>query len=148
MSAERPPPERRFKRWALVGLLVATACIGNLDDDAVGVTSTRYMDELCAKQSYALLGNAVRTTGLTSDTCGFVLGPGAGSVSFQIDLTEGFDSYQVLALVTRRDHTGWEAIGSSTPGAASGTFSVSTDSERIQVVDVRVRGVYSSANCD
>jgi hypothetical protein len=114
------------------------------------------MDELCATQAYTLQGNAVRTSGITSDTCGFVLGPGAGSVAFDMSAQADFQSYEVSALVTRRGHTAWETLGGAdSPGsdysggkASAGTYTVSTDAEQLEVVDVRVRGVFSSANCD
>jgi len=156
MSAECRRPARWFKRWALLTFLVATACIGNLDDDSVGITSPRYMDELCATQAYKLQGNAVRTSGITSDSCGFVLGPGTGSVSFDLNTPADFASYEVSALITRHGHTAWETLGGANPPgsdysggtASTGTYTVSTDAERIEVVDVRVRGVFSPANCD
>ncbi len=143
MSADGVRPARSFKRWALVAVLAATACLGNLDEASVGVTSPRYLDELCAADEYTLAGNAVRTTGITSDSCGFVLGPGAGSVSFDISGEQGgFESYEVSALVRRDGHTAWETLG------GAGPYGVSSDSERIEVLDVRLRGVFSSTGCD
>jgi hypothetical protein len=147
MSTERSGAARRFKRWALLAFLTATACIGNLDDDSVGVTSPRYLDELCASQAYTLRGNALRTSGLTSDSCGFVLGPGAGSVEFDVAAEANFASYEVSALITRNGRTAWETLG-ATDTPTTGVYTVSTVSERLEVVDVRLRGVLASANCD
>lgn len=157
MSAERVRSARWFKRWALFALFMATACMVNLgDDDTVAETSPRYIDELCSTQAYTLQGNAVRTSGITSDTCGFVLGPGPGSVTFDITPESEFDSYAVSALVTRNGHTAWETIGSNSPPSSigaevppnSGGETVSTDADEVFVLDVRLRGVYSPANCD
>ncbi|HTQ07893.1 MAG TPA: hypothetical protein VMI54_28770 [Polyangiaceae bacterium] len=144
MPAERAA--RNPRRRALFALVLATACVSGPEDE-VGVTAPRYLDQLCANDAYQLQGSAVRTTGITDDSCGFVLGPGAGSISFDITIPAAFDSYDVSALVTERGKTSWVSLASGvTPagygGAAGiGSFTLTTDGDEKEVSDVRVRGV-------
>ncbi len=100
------------------------------------------MDQLCADNAYELQGDAVRTTGITDDSCGFVLGPGSGSITFDLTLPGDFDTYQVSALVTSHGSTSWVPLTS----AGSASFTLSTAGEEMEVSDVRVHGE-SSTDC-
>jgi hypothetical protein len=67
--------------------LLALACgacldLGSATDGStIDVTAPRLLDQICARNEYALEGSAFRTRGLAPDACGFELGPAAGSVT-------------------------------------------------------------------
>jgi len=78
--------------------LSSSACIGfeELEADSGARSPGRWMDMLCIANAYELEGAAARTTGLTADSCGFVLGPGFGRVTFWVERESLSDSFHAL----------------------------------------------------
>ena len=74
--------------WKLPGLILFGALL------ACGVPSPeRLLDEACRDQQCATSGSARQTTGVTSDSIGFEIGPGPGSVNIMIPrLSSNFGS--------------------------------------------------------
>jgi hypothetical protein len=52
-------------------------------------TPERLLDEACRDQQCATSGSARQTTGVTSDSIGFEIGPGPGSVNVMVPLLPG-----------------------------------------------------------
>lgn len=142
---------------AVVGL--CSACLSSPSED---LTTTRYIDTICATDRYLLEGSARRTTGLTEDACGFVIGPDAGKITFEIpefDLhPQGNETTEVSVLVrsTADDSMGWLPLSVDTQAAASMTsstsstyYSFTSTGTEVEIIDVRIHASPNDfANCD
>ncbi len=152
--------ERRKRRRVLLVLVgVCSACLNQPSD---ALTTTRYIDTICSLDHYSLQGSARRTTGLTDDACGFVLGPGAGKVVFEIPEADlqphGGETSSVSALLrsTTDDAMGWqdlsidsEAEKSATSSSSPTYYSFSSSGSEIEIIDVRIVAYpEDDANCD
>ncbi len=144
----------RARRRALLlagiaALLAVNGCFGSLDLSSG--PDPQWLTGLCADNACATMGSARQTTGITSDTIGFQLGPGAGSVlipSVPGDLSilaRGYGTFSAELLggsTVERDipkDYGWVDIGGSDDGGVSNVrFSVSGDGSRLHIADLRV----------
>jgi hypothetical protein len=52
-------------------------------------TPERFLDQACGEKQCKTTGSARETSGLTSDSIGFELGPGPGSVTIAVDVPAG-----------------------------------------------------------
>jgi hypothetical protein len=142
---------RRKRRLVLLALLCgACALESNEDKPVVDVTAPRLLDELCNTNAYALTGAAIRTAGLTEDSCGFELGPGAGEVAFAVENVSGGPSSttKVSGLIVDLDADGpknarWVPLlvldrSSFNDGSPTQTVRIATADRRIGVVDLEV----------
>ena len=89
-------------RRALLLAFIAFGCFSACSDER-DYSESRLIDRVCASQACAVSGSARQTQGLTADSIGFQLGPGAGSVVFPLTpdvLPEFFSSrYTVEVLI-------------------------------------------------
>jgi hypothetical protein len=153
--------------------LLALACGACLDfgsaadGSTIDVTEPRLLDELCARNEYALQGSATRQRGLAPDACGFELGPGAGSVTFSTawwPLAPSDATTTVDALVVDLDGGAHDAqwvpleLVSAPAGTAEDPASLSaipavrlsSEGGRLGLIDVRARRTippYSGEGC-
>jgi hypothetical protein len=70
---------RRTARRALLVLLLAAGCDSTYDP--THRSSARLIDRTCLSGAYELSGSAELVVGISEDSCAFVLGPAAGSVT-------------------------------------------------------------------
>jgi len=139
-----------MERRALALAFACSACFSldwGSDPPTSEQTAPRYIEKFCADQSYELVGTAKRTSGLTSDSCGFSVGPGNGTVRFIVppDDVAFYTSFTFEALVTSDEGTNphWIHVPEEPMGATGSSFAVSDDGgEKRRVVDVRVVGEF------
>ncbi|HWP08205.1 MAG TPA: hypothetical protein VNN72_20825 [Polyangiaceae bacterium] len=142
---------RRKRRLALLAFLCwACTLESNENKPVVSVTAPRLLDELCNTGAYTLTGTAVRTAGLTQDSCGFELGPGAGEVAFELAVSGGgiHNTTKISGLLLDLDADGptnarWVpllVLDATSPdtGAPTQTITVGTTDRRIGLVDLEV----------
>jgi hypothetical protein len=122
----------------------------NENKPVVSVTAPRLLDELCNTGAYTLTGAAVRTAGLTHDSCGFELGPGPGDVAFELAVSGGgpLNTTKISGLIVDLDADGptnarWVPLlvldaSSSVTGEPARTVTVGTSDRRIGLVDLEV----------
>jgi hypothetical protein len=145
----RADAHRKRRLFLLAVLCGACAWESAEERPIIDVTAPRLLDELCATKAYTLTGAAIRTAGLTEDSCGFELGPGTGDVTFSIDPVNGGDrtTTQVSALIVDVDVDGpsnarWVPFLVLDPSSDSSglvnTVKIGTTDRRIGVVDLEV----------
>lgn len=141
-------PRRRGLLVAGVMALGVGACFGPVD--ASGPIPQQLTD-LCKGGACDTTGAARRTTGLTSDTIGYQLGPGAGSVlipsargSFSA-LVRGHGTFSMeLSGSSTVEHDiprryAWIDVGGNEDGGLSDIrFSVADDGSELHLADLRV----------
>lgn len=142
----------RGRRRAVLGggvlaLVVAGACSG--PDLSKPIVQPQQLNDLCAGSACTTTGSARRTTGLTSDTIGYQLGPGAGSVlvprapSGLSVLVRGHGTFSVDAASSfGADHTApsdyaWIVVDDEDAGVADVQFSVADDGSELHIADLR-----------
>jgi hypothetical protein len=108
-------------------------------------SAARYIDSFCEKGNYELEGSAELTTGLTSDSCGFSVGPSEGVVRFIVPSSDlaGYTSSTFEALVAREDGSdpNWiPAPASSQAGSVSFEVYPEAGYKKRRVIDVRLLG--------
>jgi hypothetical protein len=140
------PMERR----ALALAFACSACFAlDLSGDGPPTeerTAARYIDSFCEQGNYELEGSAERTTGLTSDSCGFSVGPSEGIVRFIVPSSDlaGYTSSTFEALVAREDGSDPNWIFTAGVGRSSGTatFEVYPEAgyKKRRIIDVRLLG--------
>jgi hypothetical protein len=138
-----------MERRALALAFACTACFSldfSGDDPPTHERSAaRYIESFCENGNYELEGSAERTTGLTSDSCGFSVGPSEGVVRFVVpsgDLAS-YTSSTFEALVAREDGSdpNWiPAPSSSQSGRVSFEVYPEAGYKKRRIIDVRVRG--------
>lgn len=152
--------------WALT-LAGLSACFDYHDP---GPEDPRLLDRACGvAEGCPVTGSAKGTSGLTADSLGFVLGPGAGSVRVPFELQSGSGSVtlDVLLAGTGRLRVTSSSLGisrefelsddyawHSAEGHSSGTseppieviLSVEADS-RAEVADLRATGIDHVGSC-
>jgi hypothetical protein len=140
---------RRKRRLVLLALLCG-ACTLDLSKagPSIDVAAPRLLDELCKTGAYTLTGTAVRTAGLTEDSCGFELGPGPGEVAFEVEATGGgpLTTTKLSGLLVDIDADGpknarWVPVAPddvSSGGPLTQTVAIRTTDRRIGVVDLEV----------
>jgi hypothetical protein len=147
MSADRGfgPMERR----ALALAFACSACFAldfsGDDPPSHERSAARYIESFCETGNYELEGSAELTTGLTSDSCGFSVGPSEGVVRFIVPSSDlaRYTSSTFEALVAREDGTdpNWiPAPASSQAGAVSFEVYPEAGYRKRRIIDVRVRG--------
>lgn len=82
--------------------------------DSEDYSESRLIDVLCERDQCAVEGSAHRVRGLTPDSCGFELGPSAGSVvfGFPIDVEPRFTNAAVDVLIAG---DGMSSLGALSP---------------------------------
>jgi hypothetical protein len=137
------------ERRALALAFACSACFSlDLSGDGPPTqerSAARYIDSFCEKGNYELEGSAERTTGLTSDSCGFTVGPSEGVVRFIVPSSDlaGYTSSTFEALVSREDGSdpNWIPVTSSSQ-SGSVTFEVYPEAghRKRRIIDVRLLG--------
>jgi hypothetical protein len=159
-------PQRRFVALALlVGACVdfggsssSSTTTADGTTTTVSVTSPRALDEICAQNHYLLEGDARREAGLTPDSCGFDLGPGAALVFPVLDwqeivgISDGAE-LEIKALVVDLDGGAHDAHwihgnlveGKDLPDQPSPTNAVrvSSGNQHLGLVDVQAKITYT-----
>jgi hypothetical protein len=124
---------------------LSIACSGIGSDPGaseVEITPARFLDHVCASGSFELEGSAKLTSGPTPDSCGFVLGPAPGVVTFHVDPLIVSGNIQVTEALIVDDDAGsdnvpeWRVVGDD-----YGPVNVSADDRRIRIVDLRLKAI-------
>ncbi len=145
----------------VLALLAVGACMGNVDlSSSSGATGeSQQLSALCQDSACDTTGTARRTTGITSDTVGFQLGPGAGSVlvpsvpghfavlvrghgTFSADL---FGKYTAQHDIPP-DYTWVDIGGDEDAGIADVRFSVADDGSELHIADLRTLVGYAGCS--
>jgi hypothetical protein len=148
MSAERSRFFGPLERRALALAFACTACVSidfSDNQDRTERSSAGLLELFCKSDDYELEGSAKKTSGLTSDSCGFSVGPGDGKVKLILDETVvyRYQNYTFEALVTSGDGTNakWRAVFGEDHGVGKVAFPISSESGKLErIVDVRVVG--------
>jgi len=151
-------------RLAALALLVG-ACVdfGSSSGSSNGMTTVVYetppraLDEICAQNHYVLVGDGRRGPGLTPDSCGFELAPGAALVFPEDDWPEilgvpNEGSVEITALVVDLDggahdahwiHGNLVRAGDpNNPLGSSGAVRVSSGNQHLGIVDLHAKMTY------
>ena len=138
-----------MERRALALAFACSACFAldfsGSDPPSHERSAARYIESFCENGNYELEGSAELTTGLTSDSCGFSVGPSEGIVRFivpSIDIAH-YVSSTFEALVAREDGSdpNWiPAPSSSQAGTVSFEVYPEAGYKKRRIIDVRVRG--------
>jgi hypothetical protein len=167
MAETRPSPRRRSYRGsvAFAGLCAFVACTNNVDSKA------RLIDDACANSACTLSGSARQTSGITADSIGFKVGPGAGKITIPIPPYASSNNYMNVEVLVSghgqftgrlmRQSCGDGGACAPTPvdtatiyvgrdygWASVGTYSVGSGSSGFAGLSAEIEVTDSSANVD
>lgn len=148
---------RAFLVAGVVALLAAGAC-SSPSDFGSQQGASQELTGLCTDSTCDTTGSARRTTGLTSDTIGFQIGPGAGSVlipsvpgHFSV-LVRGHGTFSAELIGTStaqhdipKDYAWVDIGGDADAGLSDVRFSVANDGSELHMADLSV--VLAPGNC-
>lgn len=76
---------RAYRRPVMLALVVALVWSAGCTMDLGSKPDVRALDSMCQGNACVTTGSARRTTGITADSVGYQLGPGAGSLRIPVD---------------------------------------------------------------
>jgi len=126
----------------LGGVIAAGACTSQVD------SQSRLIDEACAVEECTTTGNARATTGLTSDSLAFKIGPGPGKVVIPLPAFShgGNSSFRLEALVSGAATARLLRSTCSSDAGACSTQVQDSSSMYANVYDWEPVGSYSSSS--
>lgn len=150
----------------LLALVVVQGCLFNFADP--GPDDPRFLDRACEYGTCRTYGSAREASAITTDTIGFEMGPGAGSVSFELrpdgtDVTVMFlmaghgvasvTSPEVALTGTfqlSEDYQWFDSTAttpSDAPSRVNVSVSVADDGSVVQLADIRAAGLDDLGGC-